>query len=536
MSQVRLLGALRESKKREWSDSFEGQEADVVSAARRVDGTLVHFTRDRDVSGREVPLFKRPQLKKWLDKPRSYDGITVQSMSRLTRRPADIYLFLEWCDEHGKFLVTHKESIDTRTEGGRRMAELFAMVASWEWDEIQARTKSSSDRAREAGRWHGGMVPYGYRVVGSKGNWSLVPNDIPTFCTVTPKREWTEVQVILDLMIPWFLFGDSKALSGDKYRGRVGEGWSYNRISEELHAMGVPTSRGFGLWTNTTVRKILTSRINLLGEDKDGRVRAAALIKPALFQQIQREAETRTKGPREKPVRRNANPLAKCIECQVCRRGIYYMARPDYKDGTPHLGIFHCSTTGCPVKTIAGKEVFGAVNKNILLWFMDEPRYVKKVEPGIDHTAEIEDAKKRMARLRRQDENGDWEDDPDGYRRRMNELRASVKKFEKNPVVPDKVTYEPTGEVFGEVWSKWSWHERGAELRANGVTVLVGRNRHVSFEFNGHEADTLEALFAGIDEPGAVQEDVPVWLVRALAKRRDVDDTQDKDEGPDTAV
>ncbi|MFF3209874.1 hypothetical protein ACFYYB_04355 [Streptomyces sp. NPDC002886] len=39
MGQVRLLGALRESKGRDWSDSFDGQEKDVQGVAARHRGT-----------------------------------------------------------------------------------------------------------------------------------------------------------------------------------------------------------------------------------------------------------------------------------------------------------------------------------------------------------------------------------------------------------------------------------------------------------------------------------------------------------------
>ncbi|MFD9335482.1 hypothetical protein ACFWBF_13915 [Streptomyces sp. NPDC060028] len=58
------------------------------------------MTRDRDGSGREIRLFDRPDLGPWLKKPDLYDGIAVQKMDRLTRRPVDSYLFFEWCKEH----------------------------------------------------------------------------------------------------------------------------------------------------------------------------------------------------------------------------------------------------------------------------------------------------------------------------------------------------------------------------------------------------------------------------------------------------
>ncbi|MFE4856972.1 recombinase family protein [Streptomyces sp. NPDC056670] len=455
MGQVRLLGALRESKKREWSDSFEGQELDAKTAARRVDDSvLVGWSRDRDVSGREVRLFKRPELKKWLDTPERFDGFALQSMSRLTRRPADIYLFFEWCDEHGKFFVTFKEGIDTRTEGGRRMAEMYAMTSSWEWEEIQYRNKASIDRAREAGRWHGGTVPYGYAVAGSKGHWRLVPATQPIVCTVVDRREWSPVDVILQ-MIDWFL-----------------SGWSYLRIAEWLDWNGIPTSTGKGRWTHRTVKLMLKSRSNLLGEDGHGNERANPLVPISVFQQVQREMKRRGEGVR-KPPRKNANPLSQAITCIHCQKWMHYLPQPAYADGTPHLGRFNCTTVNCPGKTVPAKDVWEVADAYMRLMGKPVERHTLTVVPGVDHTDAIEDLKARMGRLRRQDEDGDWDDDRDGYKRRMGDLRGKLRELEAHPVVPDREEWEPTGETYLTYWQRCTLHEKGAELRRIGARVLV---------------------------------------------------------------
>lgn len=291
MDQVRLLGALRESKGRDWSDSFDGQEKDVEGVAARHRGVLVEIARDRDVSGREVHLFKRPALGPWLKKPDLYDGIAVQKIDRLTRRPVDIYLFFEWCKENGKFLVS-ADGVDTRTRAGKAHAELLAMVGGWEWEAIQPRNRDSRARAREAGRWHGGTVPYGYRITGGKGNWRLVPDTVPLFSTVADRRTWSPVDV-LHWMIETFLFGEDGT-----------GGWSYLRIAAWLD-LHVPTSTGRGQWNHRTVKNMLRSGANLLGEDSHGNSRAKPLITMGLFQQVQREMDARARTI--KPPRANAN-------------------------------------------------------------------------------------------------------------------------------------------------------------------------------------------------------------------------------------
>ncbi|MCM1967235.1 recombinase family protein [Streptomyces sp. G1] len=458
MGQVRLLGALRESKGREWSDSFDGQENDVHGLVARHRGVLVETTRDRDVSGREVRLFDRPELGPWLKKPDLYDGIAVQKIDRLTRRPVDIYLFFEWCREHGKFLVS-ADGVDTRTRAGKAHAELLAMVGGWEWEAIQERNADSRARAREAGRWHGGTIPYGYRVNGSKGNWRLVPDTVPQLCTVEDRRTLSPVDVI-HWMIEMFLYGpDGK------------EAWSYLRIAAWLDRHKVPTSTGKGQWNHRTVKNMLGSRANLLGEDTHGNVRAKALITVGVFRHVEKEMQRRSRSI--KPPRANANPLAEVPWCPECGKKMHYLPQPDYADGRPHLGRYHCNTLNCPVKTVAAKELWTVLDAYMRLMASGVERHVREVTPGVDYRPEIADLKARIGRLRRQDEDGDWEDDRDGYRRRLGELRGKVRELEAHPFVPEGETWVPTGETYGDFWKRATLHEKGAELRRIGVKVYV---------------------------------------------------------------
>ncbi|MFZ3493471.1 recombinase family protein [Streptomyces sp. 5.8] len=458
MGHVRLLGALRESKGRDWSDSFDGQEKDVESVAARHRGTLVEITRDRDVSGREVRLFDRPDLGPWLKKPDLYDGIAVQKMDRLTRRPVDIYLFFEWAKEHNKFLVTG-DGVDTRTKAGKAHAELLAMVGGWEWEAIQERNADSRARAREAGRWHGGTIPYGYRISSSKGNWRLVPDTVPLFSTVADRRAWSPVDVI-HWMIEMFLFGED---------GRGG--WSYLRIAAWLDKHNVPTSTGKGQWNHRTVKNMLGSRVNLLGEDSHGNVRAKPLVAMGIFQQVQKELKARARSI--KPPRANANPLADVIWCVECDKKFHFLPQPDYADGRPHLGRYHCNTLNCPVKTLAATEVWEVINAYMRLMGSGVERHVLDVTPGVDYTPEINGLKARISRLRRQDEDGDWEDDRDGYRRRLGELRGKLRELEAEPIVPQGEAWIPTGETYRDFWKRATLGEQGAELRRIGVKIYV---------------------------------------------------------------
>ncbi|MGW1770290.1 recombinase family protein [Streptomyces sp. NPDC002104] len=426
---VRILGALRESKLREWSDSFEGQEDDVIRLVDYKEAHLVHVTHDRDVSGREVRLFQRPDLGPWLKQANQFDGIAAQKMDRITRRPSDLYLFLEWLKDHGKFLITHKDGIDTRTDAGKRYAELMGMVGSWEWEAIQERNSDSVSRARAEGRYHGGDVPYGYRIVGAKGDWRYAIDE--------------EQQKVIFWMIERFL-----------------EGWTYMGIAEDLDRRKVPTSKGRGQWSWQTVRRILASR-RLLGEDSKGNIRCEGVVPVPVWQAVQKEAERRKAPVREKP-RQGAAPLLGVAYCALCTKRLHKI-----RERT------QCHTINCPMKSIATAELWEFIEAWMTLMSSGVERHEHVVIPGLDNRPEIRDVKTRVARLRRQDEDGDWDDDRAAYKRRMADLRARLKDLEKEPVVPDRDVWKPTGESYRDFWKRCTELDKGEELRRIGAKLYV---------------------------------------------------------------
>ncbi|MFE9435477.1 recombinase family protein [Streptomyces sp. NPDC006640] len=447
-NKLRLLGALRESKLREHSDSFDGQENDVRKLSDYKDGDLVHITRDRDVSGREVRLFQRPEFGEWLKTPDLYDGIAAQKMDRITRRPVDLYLFLEWLKEHGKFLVTHIDSIDTRTPSGKRYAELMGMVGSWEWEAIQERNEQSHERSRAAGRWHGGhAVPFGYKVEGTKGNYRLVVDELDSWIV-----RWM-VKLLLE------------------------DGLAFVGIARKIEECGIPTPKGANTWGNVAVQRMLTSP-NIVGRavhkgeeilDEFGlpMERAEPLISLSEWQRIKKVADER-KAPERRP-RSNATPYLRVVVCGLCNKNMYRQISS--RGTTP---FYLCRNPHCDNKSIGEPVVSWFLTKEIMSWLEGEPRYKKVHHYGVNHSAEIEELRARISRLRRQDEEGDWDDDREGYRARMDALRTRLDRLSATPVQEDWTELVPTGETVDQVWASWDTWQRGEEMRDNGVQVVVG--------------------------------------------------------------
>ena len=69
------------------------------------------------------------------------------------------------------------EEFDTATATGRLMLTMLSGFAAHERELIRERSIAGTNRLAEAGAWLGGVVPYGYRKEGERGQSRLVINE-----------------------------------------------------------------------------------------------------------------------------------------------------------------------------------------------------------------------------------------------------------------------------------------------------------------------------------------------------------------------
>lgn len=80
-----------------------------------------------------------------------FDALLVWKLDRLARDQREL---LDWRDRVNKYgfaLISHTESIDTRTPSGRLMFAIMAAFAEYERDQIGLRTKNKLDHLRTQG-------------------------------------------------------------------------------------------------------------------------------------------------------------------------------------------------------------------------------------------------------------------------------------------------------------------------------------------------------------------------------------------------
>jgi DNA invertase Pin-like site-specific DNA recombinase len=173
---MRLLGAIRLSNLTDETTSPERQREQINGYANLHGHTVIDITQDLDVSGATSP-FEREFLGPWLtepDKINKWDGICVTKLDLLTRSLRDFDDFREWCDTHGKVVLSVAESLDLSTPIGRMFANLLAMFAEFERERMGERRREAAAKIAEQGGWDGGLVPFGYRAERNGKGWKLV--------------------------------------------------------------------------------------------------------------------------------------------------------------------------------------------------------------------------------------------------------------------------------------------------------------------------------------------------------------------------
>lgn len=134
---------------------------------------FVGWAEDIDVSASLSPWL-RPSLGDWLNNHIDrFEVIYVYKIDRIARSVKDLCALLEWCDEHGKSLISIEEGFDLSTPWGRTIAKILAVLAEAELDSIRGRVRASREALRAAGRWAGGLVPFGRVAVRDDDGYTL---------------------------------------------------------------------------------------------------------------------------------------------------------------------------------------------------------------------------------------------------------------------------------------------------------------------------------------------------------------------------
>lgn len=345
--------------------------------------------QDDGVSG-TIPLEQRPQGRRLMAEARSGSirGVIVTRGSRLGRDEVDQLVVYRMLKQLGVELIGVSEPLNDETMFG------FNVIMNGAYRrQFLADSARGMERAAREGRYCGGIVPRGYRVVGEKQTARLVPND-ETIIWGT----WTEADLIRKM-----------------YHWVVDDEWTCRRIASHLNDLQVPTAyvrdgrgvrgkRTQGYWRAGHVRNIIVNPV-YRGDlhygrrsTKQGREVIVAQVPGIVSPELWHAAQAAFSRHRIMPQRpQGVYPLQGLMHCAGCtlrytgargREGVVW-----YRCGGhhPERGRFEGK---CRSKAVKGEWIEGALKADVMAWLREPGELLERLqnttpEPGENSEADL---------------------------------------------------------------------------------------------------------------------------------------------------
>jgi site-specific DNA recombinase len=328
----------------------------------------IHETYADDGVTGTIPLESRPGGIRLLEDARlhKFDQLLVFKLDRLGRDTRLILNAVAELEKHGVRVRSMTEEFDTATATGRLMLTMLSGFAAHERELIRERSVAGTKRLAEAGAWLGGVVPYGYRKQGERGQGRIVISN-----ELIPGCELSEAEVVRTI-----------------YRMSATEKKSCQKIADHLNRTSVPsgavenahgaeagkrTRRTAPIWRPSYIRNMIVSQTymgqHLYGKRSTNRNRKVIVRDvPAIVpQEVWQAAQQVLRSNRincSRNTRRTylLRGLIKCGLCGLTFSGI--TMRPPQRDhyyrcnGRQQArGLYGLSGRKCPGKSLNGDYV-----------------------------------------------------------------------------------------------------------------------------------------------------------------------------------
>ncbi|WRZ90022.1 recombinase family protein [Streptomyces sp. NBC_01007] len=485
----RALLAARISVETDESTSIPRQLEHLHRWAQGLGYPVAGVVEDRSVSG-SVDLPERPSMGPWLTEEgrKKWDVLAVTTQDRLSRDDLHFMAFVKNVLDWGKTLIVLDDpSFDISTETGRLIAYAKATQAAAELRKIRQRVTDARDYLRRNGLFAGGHTPFGYLYEDSPDGKHYV---------LVPEAKYAKLL---------------KEISE-----RVRAGVSTNQITRELNAAGTLTWRDYlrelrgkdpkrrhgkaltepkgTKWSASVVRNVLRhpSCAGFLAyegepfEDDQGNLVMATeypILTHAEWQAtvaaIESRAQSRIRRTHEASL---LTGIARCGNCGArifCHRLRKTLATGEVKIYRHYSCMARSKGMLCSKPARMPEESLNQHFEEVLLDHLGElPEVVKVVEPGEDHTAELDQVTARLLRLEKDYENGRY-DEPEkeeSYWRMHGNLTSKQKELKAKPVRPAVTRYIPTGLTWAQKWGGMNTDARRDYLTDKDVQVYVWKS------------------------------------------------------------
>ncbi len=260
---------------------------------------VVRVIQDLDQSAyRHGERLNRPGLREAIQMCTSGEADVILSKrpDRFARSAAD---GIELSQMPGVRLATPGSGLIGASAFEQFQSGLGFLLSELESAQLAERQIDSIDKRRREGRWTTD-IPYGFRSYRGDDNGAYLEAD-----------------------------PDQKRIVVEAAK-RMVEGESANAIARDLNKRSVPTRRGHGNWTATTIKRILRNPLvchgwsmhnGALVRDADGNplVIVQPLLRPSVVSKLsQMSWFTPTRGERVTPGRKHKYPLGRYLRCTTC--------------------------------------------------------------------------------------------------------------------------------------------------------------------------------------------------------------------------
>ncbi|MFJ8593728.1 recombinase family protein [Streptomyces sp. NPDC093598] len=330
----RALAAVRLSCLTSASTSPGRQRSVIQLCADTLGFTLIGEAADLGVSATKTSPFDRPRLASWLRQPHEYEAVVWAHVDRAVRSVAHMIELIAWGQQNARTLIFGFSKGDQplvvppKADGStiRRCIEL-AHDAETESRTISSRLSDSHQALRTAGRYGGGLIPFGYQKAAhpSGGGWCLAPDPETAVLVRTIMDDVLAGRSLIDIARE--LNSTGVLVPRDRHaqlRGRPTGGRRHGRDFERFR------------WTSGTLSKVLRSP-SLMGHRthagqtvRDATGTPVLIGQPLLsdkeFEALQDVLAARSNGTR-RPRSRTTALLTAVAHCAGCAGRMYFATR-----------------------------------------------------------------------------------------------------------------------------------------------------------------------------------------------------------------
>jgi site-specific DNA recombinase len=404
---------------------------------------------------------------------------------------------------------------------GNVLAMLVASIAEMELEAISERNSSAFRHNFKAGKYRGGIPPWGYLPDDSTGEWRLVQDkeqvdvihevvrrvldgeplrsvahDLTKRGVLTPRDRFAQAQGREVKGYEWHSAGLKRSLTSPTLLGQV--------VTRE------PLTDAQGrIQRDSTGKKKFGPETIVRNGDGSPVIRADPILTGEVFDRLRVELADREN--RKEPTKRSTGLLLQIVHCGVCGRPAYRL-----KGGPGRSPRYRCASAqykeSCGNKSIPMDYADEAV-ESILLGMLGKSERLERVwDSGSDNSAELASVNDELVDLTSQLGKGIFRvGTPQRAQldQRIAALDARQRELSAEAVKPARWTWQPTGEKFGDWWARQDITGRNIWLRSMNVRMdfwsSTGTDGKVVNRVNLDIGD-LETLTKQLDARGAVAE------------------------------